>query len=193
MLGIPATRARGTLVGSICAADPSAETALVACVLDADIEIASATGKRVVGAREFVLGPLETCLEDHEFATAVRFPHWQRAAGGIGVGFEEMAVRHGDFALVACAAQVQFDRAGKCARASLGIANVTTTPLLPDTTRLLGSTLTDVMIDEFCAELAPLMSPPSDHVADADYRRRIALGLSARALTNARDKALAQP
>lgn len=188
-VGHPATRARGTLVGSLCAADPSAETALIACTLNAKVEIASARGQRSMTAQDFIVGPLETCLEDDEYVASIVWPRWPSEHQNVGYGFEEMAVRHGDFALVACAAQVALDDSGNCCRIALGIANVAVTPLIPDATNLLGTSLKDAAIRNFCEALATLMSPPSDYVANADYRRRIAVGLLLRALSGARDQA----
>jgi CO/xanthine dehydrogenase FAD-binding subunit len=66
-----AVRNRGTLVGSLLQADPKGDWPLLACALDAQIELASARGLRSVPVREFILGPLLTARAVDELATAL--------------------------------------------------------------------------------------------------------------------------
>lgn len=81
-----AVRNRGTVVGSILQADPKGDWPLLACALDAGIELASARGVRKVPVREFILGPLLTARAVDELATALtldpsraRLSAWGRA------------------------------------------------------------------------------------------------------------------
>jgi 2-furoyl-CoA dehydrogenase FAD binding subunit len=96
------TRNRGTVCGSIAHADPTSEIPLSLAVLGGEVVLHSARGTRVLAADDFQQGMLATAREPDELITAVRFP----VMSG-GVGFREVARRHGDFAIVAVAAVVE--------------------------------------------------------------------------------------
>jgi 2-furoyl-CoA dehydrogenase FAD binding subunit len=100
-VGHAQTRARGTVCGSAALADPSAEIPLTLVALNGAIELSSARGQRSVTADSFFTGLMSTSREDDELIEAVRFPC---AKPGDGHAFREFARRHGDFAIVACAA-----------------------------------------------------------------------------------------
>lgn len=91
-------RTRGTLGGSIAHADATAEWCLLAVLLDAEIVVASNRGERTIAASEFFFGLYTTALEPDEMIVAVRFPHPAPHAA-----LTEYAQRHGDFAVVAAA------------------------------------------------------------------------------------------
>src|SRR5436190_13776155 len=95
------TRARGTVCGSVALADPSAELPLVLAVLGGDIVLSSNGSRRIVKADDFFTGLMSTARNDDELIESVSFP-CRRA--GEGHAFREFARRHGDFAIVACAA-----------------------------------------------------------------------------------------
>ena len=94
------TRSRGTICGSIAHADPSAEMPLALLALGGEIVLCSARKRRRVAARDFFLGVMVTDRRDDELIEAVEFP----SAGNRRCAFREVARRHGDFAIVACAA-----------------------------------------------------------------------------------------
>ncbi|MGA2549510.1 MAG: FAD binding domain-containing protein [Burkholderiaceae bacterium] len=99
-------RNRGTVCGSIAHADPSAELPLVLSALDGEVVLASTREKRVLKARDFFQGMLTTARAPNELIEAVRFP--LRSATS-RYGFAEFSTRHGDYALVACAAVTRPD------------------------------------------------------------------------------------
>ena len=96
------TRNKGTVCGSIAHADPTSEIPLSLAVLGGEVVLRSARGTRVLAADDFQQDMLATAREPDELITAVRFP----VMSG-GVGFREVARRHGDFAIVAVAAVVE--------------------------------------------------------------------------------------
>lgn len=96
------TRNKGTVCGSIAHADPTSEIPLSLAVLGGEVVLRSARGTRVLAADDFQQGMLATAREPDELITAVRFP----VMSG-GIGFREVARRHGDFAIVAVAAVVE--------------------------------------------------------------------------------------
>jgi len=100
------TRARGTVCGSIALADPSAELPLVLAVLGGEIALSSKNGRRTLPADDFFTGLMSTERRDDELVEAVSFPCRRP---GEGFAFREFARRHGDFAIVACAAVARED------------------------------------------------------------------------------------
>lgn len=95
------TRNKGTVCGSIAHADPSSELPLVLAALGGDVVLRSQKdGERVLAAGDFQRDMLATARAADELIAAVRFP----VRAGRGVGFREVARRHGDFAIVAVAA-----------------------------------------------------------------------------------------
>ena len=95
------TRARGTVCGSVALADPSAELPLVLVALGGEIVLSSKIGRRSLPANDFFTGLMSTARRDDELIEAVAFPCRRP---GEGFAFREFARRHGDFAIVACAA-----------------------------------------------------------------------------------------
>ena len=150
------TRSRGTICGSIAHADPSAELPLALMALDGEIVLRSARKRRRVAARDFFLGVMATDRHDDELIEAVEFP----AASGRRCSFREVARRHGDFAIVACAA-VAMDRGVR-----LAVGGVADRPVTREFACLEGSALDDAL-NAFAWDL----DARDDFHATARYRR----------------------
>lgn len=183
------TRNRGTIGGSLAHADPSAELPLAAQVLGARLVLRSHRGVRTLEAGEFFSGPMSTAAQADECLEEIHWPIWGETR--TGSAFTEIAVRHGDFAMVAAAAQVALDADGRCTRAALGLGGVGGAPLaFPKiAARLAGTKLEDEAIQAVSGDAAKETEPGSDLHASADYRRHLARVLAARALREARDRA----
>lgn len=190
------TRNRGTIGGSIVHGDVSAEIALVACVLDATLQLRDTSGMTGVAAREFFLAPMITSIAPEQCLTEIRFPVWPDPgdAAARGCAFDEVSVRHGDFALVSACAQLVVDADGRCLRAELGVGGAGPVPLaLPEIgAHLAGNRLDEQAISAAAAAAADLTDPEGDLHASAAYRRQLARVLVARVLQAARDDALAR-
>jgi CO/xanthine dehydrogenase FAD-binding subunit len=188
-IGHSATRARGTVGGSLANADPAAELPLIAMTLDA-VLIARADGADTeIPAADFFIGPMITAMPTGGILTAVRFPVWK---GKIGVGFHEINARSSDFAFVSAAAQVELDDAGKCKRIVIGVGAATDFPMRLEAAeqQLTGGALDDASIkDAVTAALADIDALEDLH-ASAAYRARVAVKLATRAVIDARDQAL---
>jgi len=100
-------RNRGTVCGSIAHADPSAELVLGLAVLEGSAILISKGKKRVVQAKDFFMGALQTSRQANEFIESVQFPIYGPLTG---YGFAEYGYRHGDFAVVAVAVIKEGDR-----------------------------------------------------------------------------------
>lgn len=158
-VGHAQTRSRGTVCGSVAHADPSAEIPLTLLALDARIELSSRRGKRRVPVGEFITGMMSTTRADNEMIEAVLVPKKQ---AGTGYAFKEFGRRHGDFAIVACAAVVSVDKV------RLAVGGVADKAELRDFTALEGRALDDAL-DIFAWELRAR----DDLHATARYRREL--------------------
>lgn len=188
-VGHSQTRNRGTVGGSLMHADPAAELPLVAQVLGATLVLRSLDGVRHVPAADFFLAPLTTVARADECLEEILWPVWK--APRTGSAFTETSRRHGDFAIVAAAAQVALDTDGRCVRASFGIGGGASTPLaFPNiAARLVGTRLDEQTLNDVAHAAAAEAEFSRDLHAGADYRRHLAATLAARALRSARDAA----
>jgi carbon-monoxide dehydrogenase medium subunit len=178
-IGHAAIRTRGTIGGSLAHADPAAELPAVALALDATFEARSTRGTRTMSAAEFFVGYFTTALEPDEILTQVTFPN---AAPGTGVSVQEMARRHGDFAMVAAAASV-----APSGEARIVLINVSDRPVRAHEAE--AAMKEGVPVDEVAAIATRDLEPTADLHASAAYRRSVARVLVRRALTEAASRA----
>ncbi len=170
-------------------ADPSAEIPLVACALGAELKLVSREEETSLPAADFFLAPMVTTITPEQFLTELHFPIW--ADRHVGCSFQELSIRHGDFALASACAQVATNDAGQCTRAVLGIGGAAAVPLaLPDVAQsLIGTSLEEEVVREVSHQAAVDLEPEGDLHASAPYRRHLAEVLLAAALRAARDEA----
>jgi len=189
-VGHAATRARGTIGGSLANADAAAEIALVAVTLGATLAYREGAHSREITAAEFLLGPMVTSLPPGAILTSVRFPVWRDTAG---VGFQEISARKSDFALASAAAQVALAPDGTCARISIGVGAATEVPLRLAAVEqaLAGIRLTPDAIRAAVTEAFAGITPMADMHASTEYRRRVATSLTIRAIAEAVENAKA--
>jgi carbon-monoxide dehydrogenase medium subunit len=178
------TRARGTIGGSCCHLDPSAEQPAVCATLDAEFIVSGPDGRRIIPAGEWFEGLLQSALGDQEFLEALRFKPWGK---GHGHGFAEYARRHGDFAIAGGAALLEADKNGRISRAALLSFGVESAPRrLPDAeASLIGRPIDGIDLEPAVAAARTLDAMADVHVT-ADYRRHLAGVLIRRALEEAR-------
>ena len=105
----PQIRNRGTVGGSLAHNDPAAELPAVMLALDAEISAQGPQGQRTIPAGEFFAETMETALAPDELLTEIAVPALPE---GTGWGFQEVARRQGDFALVAVAVLMRPGGAG---------------------------------------------------------------------------------
>ena len=168
----PTIRNRGTTVGSLVHADAAAEMPMVLRLLEGSVDVASVRGRRTIPAEELFAGPLESTLAHDEVAVEAFFP--ALPAGG-GVAFQEIARRHGDYALVGVAALVETD-GGEVVRARVGYVSVSDVPVVVDVTDAL---------DAPAAKALAELEPADDIHATADYRAHLVRVLTPRVLADA--------
>jgi carbon-monoxide dehydrogenase medium subunit len=183
-IGHRQTRNRGTLGGSLCHLDPSAELVTVAAAVDATVTVQGPNGARQVEFAAFPVAFMTPAIELNELVTAVKFPAWP---DGHGYGFVEFSRRHGDFAIVSAAALLAEDGAGKITRASVVLGGVAVTPVRATDleTMLIGNAPDDKLLRE-AAETCRKYEAIDDIHAPGSYRQHLATVMSRRALEAAR-------
>jgi len=183
LIGHEAIRSRGTIGGSLAHADPAAELPAVARALDADMVVRGRSGERVVPAAEWFEGYLTTSRGPDELLTEVRFP---RAAPGTGVSFQEVARRHGDFAIVGLATSLALSD-GTISDARLAFAGVSDVPVRAAGAEdlLVGEGPSDELFDEAARRATADIDPPADLHGSSEYRKKVAAALVRRGLREA--------
>jgi CO/xanthine dehydrogenase FAD-binding subunit len=190
-VGHAATRARGTIGGSLANADPAAEISLVATTLDATLFYRVGENGGQIAAADFFVGPMMTALPGGACLLRIAFPLWD---GRIGSGFQEVSARRSDFAFASAAAQVALDPDGACRRAAIAIGAATDVPvrLRGAEHALTGMRLTKEAIAAAIHDAVADVETSSDLHASAAYRRRAAAALAIRAVTDAHDEAMSR-
>ena len=180
----PQIRSRGTVGGSLAHADPAAELPAVMVALEATLLLKSRAAERQIAAGQFFTGFFATALEPGELVVAIELPP---AAPQTGWAFEEVARRHGDYALVGVAALVTLDGKGRCAKARIALLSVGEGPQLATkaAAALAGQEPAAAAIRAAAEAVNEEIDPPSDIHASAPYRRQLARVLTRRALERA--------
>jgi CO/xanthine dehydrogenase FAD-binding subunit len=188
-VGHAATRARGTVGGSLANADPAAEISLVAVTLDATLTYRTTGDEVDVPASAFFLGPMITALPMDACLVRVQFPRWQEAR--VGTGFHEVSARRSDFAFASAAVQLALDADGTCRRIAIGIGAVADAPLRLEAAEaeLTGTRLNETTVRTAVRAALADIETSSDLHASGDFRRRAAATLAVRAVMDAQAEA----
>jgi carbon-monoxide dehydrogenase medium subunit len=185
LIGHDAIRSRGTIGGSLAHADPAAELPAVARALDAEFVVRSQSGERVIPAAEWFEGYLTTSRRSDEILVEVRFPV---AGPGTGVSFQEVARRHGDFAMVGLAASLTLAD-GAVSDARLAFSGVADVPVRAAEAEafLAGQQPSAEVFEEAARRATANLDPPADLHGSAEYRKKVAAALVRRGLRAAAD------
>ena len=104
LIADPIVRNRGTLVGSLCHADPQGDWASVVMALGGSVVASGPGGRRAIPIADFVTGPFQNVLEPDEIAVEAVIPAAKGARAG---GYLKLERRVGDFATVGVAVAVE--------------------------------------------------------------------------------------
>ena len=180
LIGHEAIRSRGTIGGSLAHADPAAELPAVARALDAEFVVRGPSGERVIPAAQWFEGYLTTSRRPDELLLEVRFP---AARGGTGVSFQEIARRHGDFAIVGLAVSLALS-GGVISDARLAFAGVSNVPVRAAAAEdlLTGERPSAELFDEAARRATEDLDPPADLHGSSDYRKTVAAAVVRRGL-----------
>ncbi len=178
------TRTRGTLCGSIAHADPTAELPLLLLTLGGSVVLASRRRRRTLAAADYFLGSLTTAREPEEMILAL---DWPIPADTTRHYFEEVTVRRGHIAIVACTASAQLTAAGAVASLALGVTGTADRPMLIDTKKFLGASPDHRWRAAVAEHVRNSIDCIDDVHASATYRRHVAGWLVERALAATTD------
>jgi aerobic carbon-monoxide dehydrogenase medium subunit len=171
MIADPLVRNRGTLVGSLCHADPQGDWASVMTALGGSVIAQGPGGKRAIPLAEFVTGPFQNVLAYDEIAIEAVVP---KAAGVRSGGYLKLERRVGDFATVGVAVAIETS-ADKVVRAGIALTGVggSTIGATEAAAALTGSPLTADTIDAAADLAASAAQPRTDHRGSAEYKRQM--------------------
>ncbi len=180
----PQIRNRGTIGGSLAHADPAAELPAMMLALDARLRLRRGAQERWLGATEFYTGLFTTALALDELLVEIEIP---ALPPGTGTAFEEVARRHGDYALLAVGAVVTLDAGGICRHARIAYVNAGPGPLRSAGAEavLAGQRPTPALIGAAADAAVADLRPPTDVHASADFRRHLGRVLTERVLLSA--------
>jgi carbon-monoxide dehydrogenase medium subunit len=186
----PTIRNRGTTVGSLVHADPSAEMPAVLALLGGEVDVVSAArGRRTIAAADFVVGPMESSVRPDELAVSAWFPHPPRRSGS---AWREVSRRRGDYAVVGVGAVVSLTADGAdeaVVAAQLALISVGLRPVCVDVSAALAGEAARGLSPHAVAAavdlVAAVIEPESDIHATAEYRAHLAAVLVGRALREA--------
>ena len=181
------TRNRGTIGGSLCHLDPSAELPTVAQGLEATIHVQSKRGARTLAMADFPAFFMTPAIDPDEIVTAVEFAPWPKDHG---FAFVEFARRHGDFAIVGVAALLVLSEDGSVSRASITLGGIGQAPVRCTAAEEIttGSDGSDTAMLEAAETCRGIDAMDDVHVTGV-YRRQLAVALTCRALRRAYDRA----
>ncbi len=182
----PQIRALGTLGGNVANGDPGNDMPAVMICLDASYVVQGPKGVRQIKAREFYHGAYETALIAGEIMTAIQVP----VVAGQGSAYEKLKRKVGDYAVAAAAVALTMNQ-GEVATCAIGLTNVAPTPLwAKDAGALLvGTRLDAAAVKKAVAAAEAITDPAADGRGPADYRRKMAGIMLARALARAHQRA----
>ncbi|MGH3864766.1 MAG: FAD binding domain-containing protein [Pseudonocardiaceae bacterium] len=182
LISDPMVRTRGTLVGSICHADPQGDWASVMLALGGEIIARSAEGERVIPVSQFVIGPFQNTLRKGEIAVRARVPAPRGTRSGTYLKLER---RVGDFATVGLAVSLETS-GGTINRAGLALTGVGSNNIQCTAAEqsLAGQTLNARTIDQAARLAAEAAQPKTDVRGSAEYKRHVVYTFVTRALSN---------
>jgi aerobic carbon-monoxide dehydrogenase medium subunit len=181
----PIVRNRGTLVGSLCHADPQGDWASVVTALGGHVVAQGAGGRREIPIAQFVTGPFQNALAYEELAVEAVIPAPKGRAAG---GYLKLERRVGDFATAGAAVAVEMS-GGVVTRAGIGLTGVggSTINASDAAQALVGSALTADSIGHAAELAAQAARPRTDHRGSAEYKRHIIRTFVTRILTGVAD------
>src|ERR1700678_2005516 len=124
LIADPIVRNRGTLVGSLCHADPQGDWASVVLALGGSVVAEGPGGRRSIPLSEFVTGPFQNMLDPDEIAVEALIPPARGVRSG---GYLKLERRVGDFATVgvAVALEISADTVSRAGIALTGVGGAT--------------------------------------------------------------------
>ena len=180
-------RNRGTVGGSIAHADAAAELPCMLVATGGAVVARSVGSERTIAADDFFLFHMTTALKAGELLTEVRIPALPPRTG---YAFQEVARRHGDYALAGVCALVTL-KDGSCTAVRLAACGVASKPtrLAEAEAALLGTPPEGEALARAAEAARDYATAADDRQASADYRKDLASALVRRTVAKAAERA----
>jgi len=181
-------RNRGTVVGSLCHADPSAEMPLILLLLGGSVIAHGPAGTREIAAVDFFRSFLTTARHRDEIVVEARFP---ALPPGAGWAFDEVTRRHGDYAVVGVGCVLNIDGEGRASGLRLAACGIADRPVRLSAAEAMldGKALGGSDLDAAVAASLSAVTQPDEMTVSASYRRRALGTLIRRTVTDAARRA----
>jgi len=189
LIADPQIRYKGTLGGNVANGDPGNDMPALMQCLDATYDVVGPGGERSISARSFYKGAYDTALKSGEIVTFIRIPI---PPIGHGYAYEKLKRKIGDYATAAAAVVITMSN-GYCQTASIGLTNLSETPIWAEEAgkHLVGSMLDSASVSLAIAAAELIVDPASDMRGPAEYRRKMAGVMLRRAIDRAKSRAQA--
>ncbi len=175
---------RGTIVGNICNAVPSADSAPALLCLGAEVVCVSGSGERTVEIGKFFAGPNKSVVRPDELVTEIRLPPPTHGAKGVYLKLSPRTRM--DLAVVGVAAVVRKAN-GVFGDVKIGLGAVAPTPMRAPKAeeRLKGEKVSEKVVLAAAKTASEEAKPIGDHRASAEYRKMMVEVLVNRAIGQA--------
>ncbi len=174
-------RARGTIGGNVCLADPTGNFPPLLMAMGARLDLQGPEGPFQLDIEDVYLAPYMTVLKPNELLVAIRMP---LLGPDQGIGFESLQVGIDSWALARACALVRYDGKMSEARLVLGCGPVPIRqPAMEEA--LIGSFGSTQEIEKAAIHVGEGFEPPSDVHASAEYRTEMARLMACRAIASA--------
>jgi aerobic carbon-monoxide dehydrogenase medium subunit len=185
------TRSRGTIGGSLCHLDPSAELPAICLLSDAEFSVVNTKAERKVAAQDWFQGFMQPALEPDEILSAILIKPWKQ---GHGSGVCEFSRRHGDYAIAGAAALLSMDGRNRIERCAIVAFGIEVRPRrLSEAERALTGAEARAGAFREAASHVDRLDAMEDATASAHYRKKVGAAMVRRALEMAYDRSGARP
>jgi carbon-monoxide dehydrogenase medium subunit len=187
LIADPQVRYRGTIGGNVANGDPGNDMPALMMTLGASYRLEGPSGTRDIAASEFYQGAYFTALEPGELLTSVSIPV---PAAGHGYAYEKLKRKVGDYATAAAAVVLTMAN-GKVATCTIGLTNLSETPLLAEDAAkaVIGTSLDAASLKKAATAAEAIMSPAADARGPIEYRKHVGGIMVMRALMRAAARA----
>jgi CO/xanthine dehydrogenase FAD-binding subunit len=172
---------RGTIVGNICNAVPSADSAPALLCLGAEVICLSKRGERAIKMADFFTGPNKTVVGLTEMVKEIRIPTMPERSNGVYIKLSPRSKM--DLAVVGVGVMV-VRKGGVFEDVKIGLGAVAPTPIRARNAEgvLAGAKISDEVIERAARLASEESKPIDDHRASAEYRRMMVEVLVRRAI-----------
>jgi aerobic carbon-monoxide dehydrogenase medium subunit len=183
LIADPQVRYLGTLGGNVANGDPGNDMPALMMCLGAVYMLQGKGGERQIAARDYYQGAYATAAQLDEILTAVRITP---PPAGHGYAYEKLKRKVGDYA-TAAASVVLTVANGAVTTCAIGLTNVADTALFARAAAqaVIGSKLDKATLARASVAAEAIASPAADGRGSAEYRRKMAGVMTARALSRA--------